>query len=129
MTVHFIAIGGSAMHNLAIALARKGSLVTGSDDAIFEPSRSRLERAGLLPAEVGWFPDKIGNDLDMVILGMHAKPDNPELLRAQDLGIRILSYPAFLYPTQNPGSHRRFPRQNDHYIHDPPRIELPRYSG
>ncbi|MDP6921829.1 MAG: Mur ligase family protein [Lutibacter sp.] len=97
MTVHFIAIGGSAMHNLAIALARKGSLVTGSDDAIFEPSRSRLERAGLLPAEVGWFPDKIGNDLDMVILGMHAKPDNPELLRAQDLGIRILSYPAFLY--------------------------------
>ncbi|GMN10953.1 Mur ligase family protein [Croceitalea sp. MTPC9] len=97
MKIHFIAIGGSAMHNLALALAYKGYRVTGSDDVIFEPSKSRLEKKGLLPEEYGWFPEKIQIDLDAVILGMHAKPDNPELLKAQDLGVKIYSYPEFLY--------------------------------
>lgn len=97
MNVHFIAIGGSAMHNLARALHEKGEVVTGSDDAIFEPSRSRLQEKGLLPPQEGWFPDKITNTLDMVILGMHAKPENPELIRAQELGLTIYSYPEFLY--------------------------------
>ncbi|WP_422081655.1 UDP-N-acetylmuramate--L-alanine ligase [Ulvibacterium sp.] len=97
MNIHFIAIGGSAMHNLALALHHKGYTVTGSDDVIFEPSKSRLEEKGLLPAEFGWFPEKVTDDLDAIILGMHAKPDNPELLRAQELGIRIYSYPEFLY--------------------------------
>jgi len=97
MNVHFIAIGGSAMHNLALALHKKGDLVTGSDDAIFEPSKSRLEAAGLLPTALGWFSDKITNDLDAIILGMHAKADNPELLKAQELGLKIYSYPEFLY--------------------------------
>jgi UDP-N-acetylmuramate: L-alanyl-gamma-D-glutamyl-meso-diaminopimelate ligase len=97
MKLHFIAIGGSAMHNLAIALLQKGYQITGSDDTIFEPSKSRLEKVGLLPAEFGWFPDKININLDAVILGMHAKPNNPELLRAQELGLKIYSYPEFLY--------------------------------
>ncbi|MEM8847755.1 MAG: Mur ligase family protein [Bacteroidota bacterium] len=97
MKIHFIAIGGSAMHNLALALADKGYEVTGSDDVIFEPSKSRLAEKGILPAEFGWFPDKIHTDLDAVILGMHAKSDNPELLRAQELGLSIFSYPEFLY--------------------------------
>jgi UDP-N-acetylmuramate: L-alanyl-gamma-D-glutamyl-meso-diaminopimelate ligase len=97
MRTHFIAIGGAAMHNLALALHDKGYKVTGSDDAIFEPSRSRLEKKGLLPAELGWFPDKITNDIEAVILGMHAKADNPELLKAQELGLTIYSYPEFLY--------------------------------
>jgi len=97
MNVHFIAIGGSAMHNLALALHKKGDLVTGSDDAIFEPSKSRLEAAGLLPTALGWFSDKITTDLDAIILGMHAKADNPELLKAQELGLKIYSYPEFLY--------------------------------
>ncbi|WGK63591.1 UDP-N-acetylmuramate--L-alanine ligase [Croceiramulus getboli] len=97
MRVHFIAIGGSAMHNLALALHQKGEEVSGSDDAIFEPSRSRLEKHGLLPAEEGWFEDKITTALDAVILGMHAKADNPELLKAQELGIPIYSYPEFLF--------------------------------
>lgn len=95
--IHFIAIGGSAMHNLAIALHRKGELVSGSDDEIFEPSRSRLLKEGLLPAELGWFPEKINKELDAVILGMHAKADNPELIEAQGLGLRIFSYPEYLY--------------------------------
>src|SRR5690606_13198876 len=95
--VHFIAIGGSAMHNLAIALHEKGFKVTGSDDAIFEPSRSRLEKRGLLPAEMGWFPNKLHEELDYVILGMHARADNPELVRAQELGLKIFSYPEFLF--------------------------------
>lgn len=95
--VHFIAIGGSAMHNLAIALHEKGYQVTGSDDAIFEPSRTRLEQRGILPEELGWFPEKITEDLDAVILGMHAHADNPEMLRAQELGIKIYSYPEYLY--------------------------------
>ena len=97
MNVHFIAIGGSAMHNLAIALAQKGYNITGSDDVIFEPSKGRLEVKGLLPEAFGWFPDKININLDAIILGMHAKPDNPELLKAQELGLKIYSYPEFLY--------------------------------
>jgi len=95
--VHFIAIGGSAMHNLAIALHNKGYQVTGSDDAIFEPSATRLKESGLLPEETGWFPEKITADLDAVILGMHAHADNPEMLRAQELGLKIYSYPEYLY--------------------------------
>lgn len=97
MKTHFIAIGGSAMHNLAIALKDKGYQVTGSDDAIFEPSRSRLENKGILPQEMGWFPEKITADIDAVILGMHAHQDNPELARAKELGLKIYSYPEFLY--------------------------------
>ena len=97
MNIHFISIGGSAMHNLALALQAKGDHITGSDDAIFEPSRSRLKEKGLLPDEIGWFPEKIYSGLDAIILGMHAKADNPELLRAQELGLSIYSYPEFLY--------------------------------
>jgi len=97
MRTHFIAIGGAAMHNLALALHSKGYHVTGSDDAIFEPSRSRLEKKGLLPEELGWFPEKITSDIEAIILGMHAKADNPELLKAQELGLKIYSYPEFLY--------------------------------
>ena len=97
MKIHFIAIGGSAMHNLAIALHNKGYQVTGSDDTIHDPSRSRLEIKGLLPEAFGWFPEKITSDLDVIILGMHAKKDNPELLIAQDMGLKIYSYPEFLY--------------------------------
>src|SRR5690606_3474200 len=95
--VHFIAIGGSAMHNLAIALHQKGYEVSGSDDAIFEPSSTRLKQHGLLPDEMGWFPEKITPDLDAVILGMHAHADNPEMLKAQELGLKIYSYPEYLY--------------------------------
>ncbi len=95
--VHFIAIGGSAMHNLAIALHRQGFDVTGSDDEIFEPSRSRLDRLGLLPDKLGWHPEDITSGLDAVILGMHARSDNPELRRAQELGIPVYSYPSYFY--------------------------------
>ncbi len=97
MKYHFIAIGGSAMHNLAIALHKQGDQVSGSDDVIFEPSRSRLEKHGLLPAKTGWFPGRIHDELDAVIAGMHAKPDNPELSKARELGIPVYSYPEFLY--------------------------------
>ena len=97
MKVHFIAIGGAVMHNLAIALHNKGYIVTGSDDEIFEPSRSRLDRYGLLPEEYGWHPDRITAEIDTVILGMHAKPDNPELIKAHILGIKIMSFPEYLY--------------------------------
>jgi UDP-N-acetylmuramate: L-alanyl-gamma-D-glutamyl-meso-diaminopimelate ligase len=97
MRIHFIAIGGAAMHNLAIALHKKEYIITGSDDEIFEPSRSRLEKAGLLPEEQGWFPERITKNLDAVILGMHAREDNPELIKAQKIGIKIYSYPEFLY--------------------------------
>lgn len=100
--VHFIAIGGSAMHNLAIALNQQGFEVSGSDDEIFEPSRSRLENLGLLPNQLGWHPEDITSKLDAVILGMHARADNPELQRAQELGIPVFSYPAyFLEQTRN----------------------------
>ncbi len=95
--IHFIAIGGAAMHNLALALKAKGYQITGSDDEIYEPSKSLLASHGILPEEFGWFPEKITADLDAVILGMHAKADNPELIRAQELGIKIESYPSFLY--------------------------------
>ncbi len=97
MNVHFIAIGGSAMHNLALALHNKGYQITGSDDEIFEPSKSRLAQKGLLPETYGWFPEKINTSLDAIVLGMHAKADNPELLKAQELGLKIYSYPEFLY--------------------------------
>ena len=97
MRIHFIAIGGSAMHNLALALHDAGHVVTGSDDQILEPSRSRLEAAGLLPDREGWFPDRITGEIDVVILGMHARTDNPELAAAQALGLSVQSYPEFLY--------------------------------
>lgn len=97
MKVHFIAIGGSAMHNLAIALKNKGFEVSGSDDEIFEPSKSRLAAKNILPAEIGWFPEKIHAGLDAVILGMHARADNPELLKAKELGLPVYSYPEYLY--------------------------------
>tara|TARA_R110000868_G_scaffold86347_9_gene242282 strand:+ start:11379 stop:12740 length:1362 start_codon:yes stop_codon:yes gene_type:complete len=97
MNIHFIAIGGSAMHNLALALNHKGYKITGSDDVIFEPSKTRLAEKGLLPEEFGWFPEKISKNLDAVILGMHAKADNPELLKAQELELEIFSYPEFLF--------------------------------
>lgn len=97
MNIHFIAIGGSAMHNLALALEHKGYIITGSDDVIFEPSKGRLLNKGLLPESFGWFPEKIHEGLDAVILGMHAKANNPELLKAQELGVTIYSYPEFLY--------------------------------
>ena len=92
MRIHFIAIGGAAMHNLALALHSKELIVTGSDDEIFDPSRSRLEHAGLLPEKYRWYPEKISNDLDAVILGMHALEDNPELIRAKELNLNIYSY-------------------------------------
>lgn len=97
MRVHFIAIGGSAMHNLAIALKRKGYEVSGSDDEIFEPSKSRLSKEGILPKSIGWNEENIHANLDAVILGMHARQDNPELIKAQALGIKIYSYPEFIY--------------------------------
>lgn len=97
MNLHFIAIGGSAMHNLAIALHLKGAQISGSDDLIHDPSKSRLVAYGLLPEKFGWFPEKITSNIDAIILGMHAKKDNPELLKAQELGIKIYSYPEFLY--------------------------------
>jgi UDP-N-acetylmuramate: L-alanyl-gamma-D-glutamyl-meso-diaminopimelate ligase len=97
MRIHFIAIGGAAMHNLAIALHKKGFEVTGSDDEIFEPSRSRLDKYGLLPKEFGWFPEDISDKLDIIILGMHARIDNPELLKAKELNLKIFSYPEYLF--------------------------------
>ena len=97
MNIHFIAIGGAAMHNLALALHLKGDSVTGSDDVIFDPSKTRLEARGILPKAFGWYPDKITSNLDAVVVGMHAKADNKELLKAQDLGLKIYSYPEFLY--------------------------------
>jgi UDP-N-acetylmuramate: L-alanyl-gamma-D-glutamyl-meso-diaminopimelate ligase len=95
--VHFIAIGGSAMHNLALALHHEGYRVSGSDDEIAEPSRSRLRAAGLLPSHEGWFPEKIDSNIEQVILGMHARKDNPELLKAIEIGVPVFSYPEYLY--------------------------------
>lgn len=97
MRVHLIAIGGSAMHNMALALYEKGFNVTGSDDEINEPSRSRLKNAGLLPENIGWYPEKITSDIDAVILGMHAREDNPELIKAKELGLKVYSYPEYIY--------------------------------
>src|SRR5581483_7525023 len=97
MNVHFIAIGGSVMHQLAIALKRKGYVVTGSDDEIFEPAKTNLQQEGLLPGVIGWQPALIHANLDAVILGMHAKADNPELLRARELALPIYSFPEYIY--------------------------------
>lgn len=95
--IHFIAIGGSIMHNLAITLHKKGHIITGSDDEIFEPSKSLLASNGLLPNAEGWNEDKIHDGLDAVILGMHAREDNPELKKAKDLGLKIYSFPDYIY--------------------------------
>jgi UDP-N-acetylmuramate: L-alanyl-gamma-D-glutamyl-meso-diaminopimelate ligase len=95
--IHFIAIGGAAMHNLAIALKGKGYTISGSDDEIFEPSYTHLKKHSLLPERQGWYPNRISTDMECVILGMHAKYDNPELMRAKELGVRIYSYPEYLY--------------------------------
>lgn len=103
--IHFIAMGGSVMHDLAINLARRGNTVTGSDDVIYDPAKSSLEKHGLLPAAFGWFPDKITADLDAVILGMHAREDNPELKRAQEVGVQVYSYPEYVY-LQSQDKHR-----------------------
>ncbi|HUP13683.1 MAG TPA: Mur ligase family protein, partial [Niastella sp.] len=97
MNIHFISIGGSVMHQLAIALKRKGYTITGSDDEIFEPARTNLQKEGILPAVTGWFPDLVTTSLDAVILGMHAKGDNPELLRAKELQIPIYSFPEYIF--------------------------------
>lgn len=97
MNIHFISIGGSVMHQLAIALKRKGYQVSGSDDEIFEPAKSNLEMEGLLPRAFGWFPQLINSSLDAVILGMHAREDNPELIKAKDLGVSIYSFPEYIY--------------------------------
>ena len=97
MKIHLIAIGGSAMHNMALALHHKGFDISGSDDAIFQPSKGRLKQFGLLPSKMGWFPDKIIKELDVVILGMHAREDNPELKKAKELNIPIFSYPEYIY--------------------------------
>jgi UDP-N-acetylmuramate: L-alanyl-gamma-D-glutamyl-meso-diaminopimelate ligase len=97
MNVHFIAIGGSVMHQLALALRKKGYRVTGSDDEIFEPALGNLRQAGILPESMGWFPEKINTSLDAVILGMHAKSDNPELIRAKELNLTIYSFPEYIY--------------------------------
>jgi UDP-N-acetylmuramate: L-alanyl-gamma-D-glutamyl-meso-diaminopimelate ligase len=97
MRVHFIAIGGAAMHNLAIALKQNGNQVSGSDDQIFDPSKGRLEKQGLLPKKMGWYPEQITTELDAIILGMHARPENPELLRAQEIGVKVYSYPEFIF--------------------------------
>ena len=96
-TIHFIAIGGAAMHNLAIALHKNGLIITGSDDHIFDPARTNLKNYGLLPDQEGWFPEKLTTELDAVILGMHARIDNPELARARELGLKIFSFPEFIY--------------------------------
>lgn len=97
MRIHFIAIGGSAMHNLAIALKDKGYNVSGSDDEIFEPSLSRLKKHGILPSSIGWDTSRITKELDAIVLGMHARADNPELIKAKELGLKIYSYPEYLY--------------------------------
>ena len=97
MRIHFISIGGSVMHQLALALHKKGYHITGSDDEIFEPSRTNLLQAGLLPAQMGWFEANITPDLDAVILGMHARADNPELIKAQQLGLPVYSFPEYIY--------------------------------
>jgi UDP-N-acetylmuramate: L-alanyl-gamma-D-glutamyl-meso-diaminopimelate ligase len=97
MRIHLIAIGGSAMHNMALSLHKKGYQVSGSDDEIREPSLSRLKAAEILPESIGWFPEKITKEIDAVILGMHAREDNPELIKARELGLKIYSYPEYIY--------------------------------
>lgn len=95
--IHFIAIGGSIMHSLALALKKTGHQISGSDDHFHEPSKSKLQAAGILPENEGWDPNKINNSIDLVILGMHAKANNPELLKAQELGLKVLSFPEYIY--------------------------------
>lgn len=95
--IHFIAIGGSIMHALAIVMHNKGHAVSGSDDEIYEPSRSRLQEKGLLPDQIGWHPERITKDIDLVVLGMHARSNNPELVKAKELGLHIQSFPEFIY--------------------------------
>jgi UDP-N-acetylmuramate: L-alanyl-gamma-D-glutamyl-meso-diaminopimelate ligase len=97
MRIHFIAIGGSVMHQLAIALHRKEYNVSGSDDEIFEPASSYLKKEGIMPANTGWYPEKITKDIDAIILGMHAKADNPELVKAREMGLKIFSFPEYIY--------------------------------
>jgi UDP-N-acetylmuramate: L-alanyl-gamma-D-glutamyl-meso-diaminopimelate ligase len=97
MFIHFISIGGAVMHNLALALHHKGFKVTGSDDEIYEPAKSRLAAAGILPTQIGWNPENITSGIDAIVLGMHARKDNPELLKAQELGIKIYSFPEYMY--------------------------------
>ena len=97
MYIHFIAIGGAIMHQLAMALHRKGNKITGSDDEINDPAKTNLRQAGLLPAQPGWYPEKITKDIDAIVLGMHARADNPELLRAQEWGIPVYSFPQYVY--------------------------------
>ena len=97
MRIHLIAIGGSIMHNMALALQKQGHIISGSDDKIFEPSKSRLKKYDLLPKKIGWYPKKISNDLDIIILGMHAKRDNPELIKAQELNLPIYSFPEYIF--------------------------------
>jgi len=97
MRIHFISIGGSVMHQLAIALKHKGYQITGSDDEIFEPAAEALKSEGLFPKKMGWFPENITDDIDSIILGMHAKQDNPELLKAIETGLKIFSFPEYIY--------------------------------
>ena len=97
MNIHILACGGAVMHNIALALHQLGHTITGSDDEIFEPALSRLKQAGICPEAFGWFPEKITNELDFIILGMHARADNPELLKAQSLGLKIYSFPDYVY--------------------------------
>jgi UDP-N-acetylmuramate: L-alanyl-gamma-D-glutamyl-meso-diaminopimelate ligase len=97
MRVHFISIGGAVMHNLALALHQKGFIVTGSDDEIYEPAKSRLEKAGILPKSIGWDVNNITSELDAIVLGMHARKENPELVKAQELGLKIYSFPEYMY--------------------------------
>ena len=97
MRIHLIAIGGAVMHNLALALQHNGNTVSGSDDEIYNPARERLAKVGILPEKDGWFPEKITSDIDCIILGMHARADNPELLKAQTLGLKIYSFPEYIY--------------------------------
>ena len=96
MRIHFIAIGGSAMHSLALEMKNHGHVVSGSEDILFEPAKTALEKAGLAPKSLGWNPELISDEIDVIVLGMHAKEDNPELKRAQELNLRIHSYPEFL---------------------------------
>ena len=95
--VHFIAVGGSVMHNLAITLKQLGYKVSGSDDKIYDPSKSRLKKYNLFPKNLGWFPELIDKEIDFIVLGMHAKKDNPELLKALDLDCKIYSYPELIF--------------------------------
>ena len=107
MYIHFIAAGGSVMHQLAIALHRKGYRVTGSDDEIFEPASANLKKEGIMPGQVGWHPENITSDIDAIILGMHAKDDNPELIKATQIGLKIFSFPEFVSQRQSPDFRRR----------------------